>query len=111
MVKKGESTRKLQGRERRSEDTLHLILKALQILRRIPRNLIASQIQICLHLLTLVPRAMKGGRREEEVQRKISTGGLNGEISVARKSGRCMIRDQNANQEGSCLVHFTCLEP
>lgn len=109
MVGKRVSTRNLQEREkRRGEDTLHLSLRALLILRRIPQNLIVSQIQICLYLQTLVPRAMKGGRREKEVQGKISTVGLNGEIRVMRKSEGCMIRDRNTHQEGckSCTLHL-----
>lgn len=108
MVGKVESTRNLQEREeRRGEDTLHPSLKALPILRQSPQNLIVSQIPICL-LLTLVPRAMRGGRRESEVQRKIRINGLNGETSAMRKSGRCMIRDRNGNQEGlkSLTLHL-----
>lgn len=104
MIEKGASTRNLQVREeRRGGDTHHLSLKALQILRRIPQNLTVSQIQICL--LTLVPRAMKGGRREKEVQGKISTDGLREEISAMRRSGGYVIRDQNANQEGLHVLY------
>lgn len=104
MIEKGAGTRNLQEREeRRGGDTHHLSLKALQILRRIPQNLIVSQIQI--RLLTLVPRAMKGGRREKDLQRKISTGGLNEEISAMRKRGGNVIRDRNANQEGLQVLY------
>lgn len=104
MIEKGASTRNLQEREeRRGGDTHHLSLKAPQTLRRIPQNLIASQIQI--PLLTLAPRAMKGGRRGKEVQRKISRGGLNEEINAMRKNGGYVIRDQNANQEGLHVLY------
>jgi hypothetical protein len=52
---------------------------------------------------------MKGRRREKEVQRKTSTGGLNREISAMRKSGVCVIRDRNANQEGPLTVLKTVI--
>ena len=104
MIEKGASTRNLQEREeRRGGDTHHLSLKAPQTLRRIPQNLIVSQIRI--RLRTLAPRAMKGGRREREVRRKISTGGPSEEISAMRRSGGYVIRDRNANQEGLHVLY------
>lgn len=103
----GESTRNLQKSEegRREEDTIHLNLKARQILKRNRQIMIVILILIHLHHLLLVLQVMTGvgGERNPPRGTSIGVASVKGIDDVTRDVGG-VIRDQSASQNGGYIL-------